>query len=138
MLDKGVPSTFANLKHLYADPSKKETLQALAHDYVENVESPTEGGASDGDLKGKPAGLYYLAQHYNYHLSRDLAKASEFVEEGLAIVPGNVEFHMTKARIWKHRGNTRKAAEVMDGASPQSRFERPLYRYEDREIPTAK
>ncbi|KAI1367885.1 tetratricopeptide [Xylaria arbuscula] len=115
MLEKGVPSTFANLKHLYADPLKKETLQALAHDYVDTAESPKESEASD-DLKGKPAGLYYLAQHYNYHLSRDLAKASEFVEKGLEIVPGNVEFHMTKARIWKHHGNTRKAAEIMDQA----------------------
>ncbi|KAI0521289.1 tetratricopeptide [Xylaria bambusicola] len=116
MLDKGVPSTFANLKHLYTDPFKKETLQSLAHDYVETVESPAEGESSEGDLKGKPAGLYYLAQHYNYHLSRDLGNALQFVDKGLAIVPENVEFHMTKARIWKHRGNTRKAAEIMDQA----------------------
>ncbi|KAI1304829.1 tetratricopeptide [Xylaria venustula] len=115
MLDKGVPSTFANLKHLYADPSKKETLQSLAHEYVEGAESQP-GTESEGDLKGKPAGLYYLAQHYNYHLSRDLTKALEFVDQGLAIVPENVEFHMTKARIWKHYGNTRKAAEIMDQA----------------------
>ncbi|KAI0426834.1 tetratricopeptide [Xylaria sp. FL1042] len=117
MLDKGVPSTFANLKHLYTDPSKKEILQSLAHDYVAAAESQSEGDApTEGELKGKPAGLYYLAQHYNYHLSRDLAKALEFVDKGLAIVPDNVEFHMTKARIWKHYGNTRKASEIMDKA----------------------
>ncbi|KAI1423372.1 tetratricopeptide [Xylaria sp. FL1777] len=117
MLDKGVPSTFANLKHLYTDSFKKETLQSLAHDYVEATESQSGGESStEGELKGRPAGLYYLAQHYNYHLSRDLAKALEFVDKGLAIVPDNVEFHMTKARIWKHYGNTRKAAEIMDQA----------------------
>jgi peptide alpha-N-acetyltransferase len=117
MLDKGVPSTFANLKHLYADSSKKETLESLAHEYVKAKEAESgEEAAADGELKGRPAGLYYLAQHYNYHLSRDLAKASEFVEKGLALVPENVEFHMTKARIWKYHGNTRKAAEIMDQA----------------------
>ncbi|KAI3335993.1 tetratricopeptide [Ustulina deusta] len=117
MLDKGVPSTFANLKHLYTDPFKKETLRSLAHDYVEATASQSRGESStEEDLKGTPAGLYYLAQHYNYHLSRDLAKALEFVDRGLAIVPENVEFHMTKARIWKHYGNTRKAAEIMDQA----------------------
>ncbi|KAI0872202.1 tetratricopeptide [Hypoxylon argillaceum] len=117
MLDKGVPSTFANLKHLYTDSFKKETLESLAHDYVKAKESNPEGEApTDGELKGTPAGLYYLAQHYNYHLSRDLAKALEFVGRGLKLVPENLEFHMTKARIWKHFGNTRKAAEIMDQA----------------------
>ncbi|GAW11938.1 hypothetical protein ANO14919_012910 [Xylariales sp. No.14919] len=116
MLDKGVPSTFANLKHLYTDPFKKETLESLAHDYVKAKESQSGSESPAGELKGTPAGLYYLAQHYNYHLSRDLAKALEFVDKGLELVPENVEFHMTKARIWKHYGNTRKAAEIMDQA----------------------
>ncbi|KAJ2972247.1 hypothetical protein NUW58_g9225 [Xylaria curta] len=118
MLDKGVPSTFANLKHLYTDSFKKETLESLAHDYVKDKESQSggEATANGGDLKGTPAGLYYLAQHYNYHLSRDLAKALEFVDRGLKLVPETVEFYMTKARIWKHYGNTRKAAEIMEQA----------------------
>lgn len=117
MLDKGVPSTFANLKHLYTDSFKKETLESLAHEYVKSKESqPADESVSEGELKGTPAGLYYLAQHYNYHLSRDLDKALEFVEKGLELVPETVEFHMTKARIWKHHGNTRKAAEIMEQA----------------------
>ncbi|KAI8623604.1 tetratricopeptide [Xylariaceae sp. FL1651] len=117
MLNKGVPSTFANLKHLYGDPFKKETLESLAHDYVNSKETKSDGiTPADGELKGVPAGLYYLAQHYNYHLSRDLAKAMEFADRGIELVPENVEFRMTKARIWKHYGNTRKAAEIMDQA----------------------
>ncbi|TGJ86498.1 hypothetical protein E0Z10_g2274 [Xylaria hypoxylon] len=117
MLDKGVPSTFANLKHLYTDPFKKETLESLAHDYVEAKKSQSgDESLAEGELKGTPAGLYYLAQHYNYHLSRDLTKSLEFVDKGLELVPKNVEFHMTQARIWKHYGNTRKAAEIMDHA----------------------
>jgi N-alpha-acetyltransferase 15/16, NatA auxiliary subunit len=117
MLDKGVPSTFANLKHLYADSSKKDTLGALAHEYLEAKQSSSEKEEPSSDApKGEGAALYYLAQHYNYHLSRDLAKAMEFVNKGLELVPQNLEFHMTKARIWKHMGNTQKAAETMDQA----------------------
>ncbi|KAI0171931.1 N-terminal acetyltransferase A, auxiliary subunit [Hypoxylon sp. FL1284] len=118
MLDKGVPSTFANLKHLYTDPSKRDTLGSLAHEYLESKRaSSSENAATDGDaLKGEPAALYYLAQHYNYSLSRDLAKAMEYTDKGIDLLPSNVEFHMTKARIWKHWGNTQKASETMDQA----------------------
>lgn len=117
MLDKGVPSTFANLKHLYTDQSKREVLGALAHEYLESKQASSEKEEPSSDApKGEGAALYYLAQHYNYHLSRDLAKAMEFVNKGLELVPKNLEFHMTKARIWKHYGNTQKAAETMDKA----------------------
>ncbi|KAK9789874.1 putative N-alpha-acetyltransferase 16, NatA auxiliary subunit [Seiridium cardinale] len=116
MLDKGVPSTFANLKHLYTDSFKMDTLGALAHDYWKAKESAGEGAVNGDDLKGEGAALYYLAQHYNYHLSRDLEKALEYVNKGIELAPKNVEFHLTKARIWKHYGNTQKAAETMDEA----------------------
>ncbi|CAJ2512627.1 Uu.00g007460.m01.CDS01 [Anthostomella pinea] len=117
MLDKGVPSTFANFKHLYVDSSKKDTLGSLAQEYLDAKRTSGDTSSSNGDaLKGEPAGLYFLAQHFNYHLSRDLAKAMEFVNKGIELVPDSVEFHMTKARIWKHYGNTQKASETMEQA----------------------
>ncbi|KAH8650002.1 tetratricopeptide [Xylariales sp. PMI_506] len=117
MLDKGVPSTFANLKHLYADSSKKDAIGTLAHEYLESKKSNGAKEGVNGDAsKGEGAGLYFLAQHYNYHLSRDLAKAMEYVNKGIELDSSNVEFYMTKARIWKHYGNTVKAAETMDKA----------------------
>ena len=42
MLDRGVPSTFANLKHLYTDSSKKETLSQLAKEYLEQKKSSSD------------------------------------------------------------------------------------------------
>lgn len=118
MFDKGVPSTFANLKHLYSDPFKKDTLPALAEEYLgEHSSSPdAEGGANGDGSKGKGAALYFLAQHYDYHMSRDLARATEFVEKAIELDSKNVDFHMTKARILKHRGETGKAAAAMDHA----------------------
>ena len=118
MLDKGVPSTFANLKHLYSDESKKEALESLGLAYVEKCENtpePKEDGKGD-KTRGKAAGLYFLAQHYNYHMSRDLRKSMEYVEKAIAVVPTSTEFNMTKARIYKHQGDLQKAFEAMDYA----------------------
>lgn len=111
MLNKGVPSTFANLKHLYSDESKKETLRELAEKYLQSQASDSE--SKD---KGEAAALYYLAQHYNYRLSRDLDKADEYVDKAIAKDPKSVDFSMTKARILKHRGDLAQAAEAMDNA----------------------
>ncbi|TPX11528.1 uncharacterized protein E0L32_007739 [Thyridium curvatum] len=108
MLNKAVPSTFANLKHLYSDSFKKETLPALAEAYLES-----EDGKK---VQGKAAALYFLAQHYNYHLSRDLTKAMEYCEKAIELEPKSVDFAMTKARIYKHHGNVKKASEAMDYA----------------------
>jgi peptide alpha-N-acetyltransferase len=118
MFDKGVPSTFANLKHLYSDAFKKETLPALAEEYLKehSAGSGAEAQANGDSSKGEGAALYFLAQHYNYYMSRDLSKATEYVEKAIELDPKNVDFHMTKARIFKHQGDTAKAAEAMDHA----------------------
>lgn len=117
MLDKGIPSTFHNVKHLYSDATKKDTLASIVSDYLDSrAKSSTNGAANGDESKGETAALYYLAQHYNYHLSRDLTKALEFVDKAIERIPDSVDFHMTKARIWKHIGNLSKAAEIMDKA----------------------
>lgn len=111
MLNKGVPSTFANLKHLYSNPVKKNALRELAEEYLQS--QSTDSSSKD---KGEAAALYYLAQHHNYHLSRDLDKAMEYVDGAIKKDDKSVDFHMTKARILKHGGNLQKASEMMDHA----------------------
>jgi N-alpha-acetyltransferase 15/16, NatA auxiliary subunit len=122
MFDKGVPSTFANLKHLYKDLFKKETLPLLAEEYLTEIKSrtKTESGEAEGaksdSSKGEGAALFFLAQHYNYYLSRDLSKALKYTERAMELDPKNVDFNMTKARIYKHQGDVKKASEAMDHA----------------------
>lgn len=76
-------------------------------------EEPKRNGDTS---KGASAAYYFLAQHYNYYLSRDLDKAMEFIDKAIELEPQSVDFHMTKARIWKHLGDTQKASEIMEQA----------------------
>jgi N-alpha-acetyltransferase 15/16, NatA auxiliary subunit len=127
MLGKGVPSLFANLKHLYSNSFKKETLLSLVQEYIEKQEVLKNGEAKvNGDTpQGNSAVYYFLAQHYNYHLSRDLTKGMEYIDKAIELEPKSVDFHMTKARIWKHLGDPRKASENMDQArelDPRDRY----------------
>ncbi|GAB1216303.1 hypothetical protein ATERTT37_005516 [Aspergillus terreus] len=120
MLKKGVPSLFANIKSLYTNTSKRDTVQDLVEGYVSG-KVPTENGSAEGQANGDnneflASSYYFLAQHYNYHLSRDLAKAMENVDKAIKLSPKAVEYQMTKARIWKHYGNLQKAAEAMEEA----------------------
>lgn len=111
MLNKGVPSTFVNLKHLYSDPSKRDTLASLAEDYL-----GSQASHSLNTDQGESAALFFLAQHFNYRLSRNLTKAMEYVNRAIEKDPKSVEFHITKARILKHNGDLDKASEMMEAA----------------------
>lgn len=98
---------------MYADEFKKATIRELVEAYLSTGTTDQVNGDSS---KGKGAAIYFLAQHYNYYRSRDLAKAMEYVEQAIKEDPKNVDFAMTKARIWKHYGNPQKASEAMNHA----------------------
>ena len=125
MLKKGVPSLFANIKLLYTNSSKRDTVQELVEGYVSN---PPTNGAADGSENTEflSSAYYFLAQHYNYHLSRDLSKALQNVDKALELSPKAVEYQMTKARIWKHYGNLEKAAEEMENARKMDEKDRHI------------
>ena len=109
LLPKGVPSLFANIKTLYSNVAKRDVVQQLVEGYA--------AGLSDSDkTEFKSATLYFLAQHYNYYLSRNLPRALEYVDKAIETSPESVEFQMTRAQIWKYYGNPQKAADEMEKA----------------------
>ena len=121
MLNKGVPSTFANLKSLYSDASKRNIIEQLVEGYTSGKFSHQANGSAEMQTNGDTspfelATLYFLAQHYNYHLSRNLEKAMHSIDKAVERSSKSVDYHMMKARIWKHYGNTRKASETMEHA----------------------
>ncbi|KAJ5086656.1 hypothetical protein NUU61_007963 [Penicillium alfredii] len=119
MLKKGVPSLFANIKYLYTTPAKRDVVQTLVEGYVSgNAGAQTNGsaGAKEDKIEFLSSAYYFLAQHYNYRVSRNLPKALENVDKAIELAPKAVEYQLTKARIWKHYGNPIKAAEEMEKA----------------------
>jgi len=119
MLNKGVPSTFPNIKALYANPEKKAIIEELALGYASGKQM---NGSTDGKTNGETSDrfetsvLYFLAQHYDYVLSRNLEKATEYIDRLLEKDPKNVDYNQIKARIWKHYGDTQKASDTMNYA----------------------
>lgn len=119
MLRKGVPSTFANIKQLYGDASKRKTVQELVEGY-EAGEVSSPAGMSDPTEKEqenfKWSVPYFLAQHYNFAASRDLSKALTYTDKCLSIDPKSVDFHAVQGRTFKYLGQISKAAETMQKA----------------------
>ncbi|KAJ5107854.1 N-terminal acetyltransferase A complex subunit n.t1.c1 [Penicillium angulare] len=116
MLKKGVPSLFVNIKSLYEEPAKRDVVQALVEGYVSSNSAQANGSAESKENDFLASTYYFLAQHYNYLPSRNLPKAMENVEKAIELSPKSVEYQLTKARTWKHYGNTVKAAEEMENA----------------------
>lgn len=119
MLRKGVPSTFNNVKSLYFNTAKRKAIEDLVLSY--DTEKQTNGDAN-GD-SGKDDGsrwersvLYFLAQHYNYKLCRDLEKAVSYTDKLIDLAPKTYDWYMTKARVYKHTGNPSEAAKQMNHA----------------------
>lgn len=119
MLNKGVPSTFPNIKALYADSEKKAIIEELVLSYASGKQM---NGSADGKTNGETLDhfeksvLYFLAQHYDHVLSRNLEKATEYINRLLEQDPKNVDYNQIKARIWKHYGDTQKASDTMSYA----------------------
>ena len=132
VFNKGIPSTFANIKALYTDSEKLNIIQDLVLSYeAETVEGAngTADNATNGDKPQlwKIAVTYYLAQHYNYFLCRDLSKAMEYINKTIELnpEPSDYTYHYTKARIYKHQGDTAQASKAMNEAremDPRDRY----------------
>jgi tetratricopeptide (TPR) repeat protein len=118
-LNKGVPSTFPNIKSLYRDADKKAVIEELVLGYAaDKKNNGSVNGETNGDTSKRfeESVLYFLAQHYNFERSRDLKKATEYIDQLIELDPKSVDYHQTKARIQKHAGDVQKAAATIEHA----------------------
>ncbi|KAF8474760.1 NMDA receptor-regulated protein 1 [Kalaharituber pfeilii] len=115
LLERGVPSTFANIRALYADPAKRTLIPELVHKFLESQESAKSETNGDS-AKALIWTLYFLAQHYDHFRTRDSKKALEYINRAIEASPNKVELHMTMARIHKHMGDLQGAMEIMNKA----------------------
>ncbi|RKP26093.1 NMDA receptor-regulated protein 1-domain-containing protein, partial [Syncephalis pseudoplumigaleata] len=113
MLRKGVPSLFANIKSLYTDAQRVDTIEALMLHYQKQL---CDGSTLDESATSESPTtylwvLFYLAQHFDKLNQQE--RALKLIDEAIAHTPTLVELYMVKARIVKHLGQPQLAAQIM-------------------------
>lgn len=141
-LRRGVPSLFADMKALYACPSKADALLSLFKGYAASMQSPSPslpplmpmpGVAGNGLVPGEDGPEaedasvmlwihHYLAHHYDRIGQVELAIAE--IDKALAHPDTVTECRMAKARFLKHAGDTKQALAVADEARKEDLSDR--------------
>ncbi|XP_015598705.1 N-alpha-acetyltransferase 15, NatA auxiliary subunit [Cephus cinctus] len=118
-LHKGVPPLFVNLRSLYTDQQKVDTIQSLLLEYKDALK--VHGHFSDQEKKNprEPASAllwtyYYLAQHYDYLGCTE--RALKEINAAIDHTPTLIELFVTKGRIYKHAGDVQEAYKWLDDA----------------------
>lgn len=109
LLQKGVPSTFVDIKALYVDDQKADIIESVVEDYYKSLQVMNGHGP---EPTSKLWTMYFLAQHYDHR--RQLERAMSLIDEAIAHTPTLVELHLIRARILKHTGSEHLAAEEMN------------------------
>lgn len=124
-LVKGLPSLYVDVRSLYSDTAKRNTILSLVEGYRDTLErtgslqDPAEA-VSDADdaTTDSPTTyvwtLYFLAQHYNG--LDDSARALAAIDACLAHTPSLPDFHFVRARILKRAGDRFAAQKSMEAA----------------------
>ncbi|KAG6836733.1 hypothetical protein H0H93_004139 [Arthromyces matolae] len=114
-LTKGIPSLFVDIKSLYLDTSKRDTIEEIVEAALVEF-TPAAEPTSPESVEPTTYlwTLYFLAQHYS-HLSRS-KKALETIEVALAHTPTLPELHTCKGRILKRAGDLLGAAKCINDA----------------------
>lgn len=111
-LVKNLPSLFSDIKALYTNTAKRDTIGGIAES-LRDAWDP-RGGARDEPPSSYLWTLYFLAQHYSY--SGDAERALQYINSAIAHTPTLPELHMTRARILKRAGSLDAAADAMEDA----------------------
>ncbi|KAK7684976.1 hypothetical protein QCA50_011811 [Cerrena zonata] len=115
-IERGIPSLFTDIKLLYKDAFKQETIQSVIESHREKLSSPAPPAPSS---ESEPPTtylwtLYFLAQHYSFIGQHD--KSLSLLETALSHTPTLPELFMFKARVLKRVGDPYGAARAMDEA----------------------
>ncbi|XP_026318043.1 N-alpha-acetyltransferase 15, NatA auxiliary subunit [Hyposmocoma kahamanoa] len=125
-LHKGIPPLFVDLRSLYEDQSKAETIEKLIVQYIENLTST--GTFSDGpDEEKQPASAllwayYYAAQHFDH--KNDTDKALHYITAAIDHTPTLIELFIVKGKIYKHAGDPVSAYQWLEEAQAMDTADR--------------
>lgn len=115
---KGCPPVFTTLKSLYSDKEKVAIIEELVVSYETSLKSCRMFSQNDDGKEEPPTTLlwvqYFLAQHYDMIGQQTLAL--EHINTAIESTPTLIELFLIKAKIYKHAGNIKEAAQWMDEA----------------------
>ncbi|XP_063366131.1 N-alpha-acetyltransferase 15, NatA auxiliary subunit [Cydia amplana] len=125
-LHKGIPPLFVDIRSLYADKSKAETIENLVLQYIENL-SKTGTFSSDPSEAKQPASAllwayYYAAQHFDY--KKDTDRALKYIDAAIEHTPTLIELFIVKGRIYKHAGDPVSAYQWLEEAQAMDTADR--------------
>jgi hypothetical protein len=114
-LRRGIPSLFVDLKSLYVDATKRDTIESIVEAFSDEQAKESSLSPAHGESPTTYIwSLYFLAQHHSY-LHRQ-SKALALVTAALEHTPTLPELLMLKARILKRAGDPYGAAKNMNDA----------------------
>ncbi|KAI8986666.1 NMDA receptor-regulated protein 1a [Trametes punicea] len=114
-LEKGIPSVFTDLKALYRDAAKRETIESIAHALLDSLAHASDAPCPRSiDPATYVWTLYFLAQHHS-HLGRH-KRALELLDTALAHTPTLPELYLFRGRVLKRVGDPYGAARWVDQA----------------------
>ncbi|KIM24065.1 hypothetical protein M408DRAFT_331983 [Serendipita vermifera MAFF 305830] len=114
-LKKNLPSLFVDLKPLYKDQEKCQTIQTIVEDYKTELEAAQGSTGEDAESPTTYVWtLYYLGLHYS--AIKDFVRANELLETAISHTPTLPELVMAKARNLKRAGDYVGAVASMDAA----------------------
>ncbi|XP_050682768.1 N-alpha-acetyltransferase 15, NatA auxiliary subunit [Leptidea sinapis] len=125
-LHKGIPPLFVDLRSLYVDQFKADTIEKLILQYVENL-SKNDKFSSRPDEERQPASAllwtyYFAAQHFDYKM--DTARALSFIDAAIEHTPTLIELFIAKGRIYKHAGDPISAYQMLEEAQAMDTADR--------------
>ncbi|KAF0037930.1 hypothetical protein F2P81_010804 [Scophthalmus maximus] len=115
---KGCPPVFTTIKSLYNDKEKVAIIEELVVGFETSLKSSRMFNQNDDGKEEPPTTLlwtqYFLAQHYDLIGQQTLAL--EYINAAIESTPTLIELFLIKAKIYKHAGNIKEAAQWMDEA----------------------
>uniref|UniRef100_A0A8C6T2C0 N-alpha-acetyltransferase 15, NatA auxiliary subunit n=1 Tax=Neogobius melanostomus TaxID=47308 RepID=A0A8C6T2C0_9GOBI len=115
---KGCPPVFTTLKSLYNDKEKVAIIEEQVVGYETTLRSCRMFSPNDDGKEEPPTTLlwvqYFLAQHFD--MIGQQTTALQYINTAIESTPTLIELFLIKAKIYKHAGNIREAAQWMDEA----------------------
>ncbi|XP_045539538.1 N-alpha-acetyltransferase 15, NatA auxiliary subunit [Papilio machaon] len=125
-LHKGVPPLFVDLRTLYKDQSKADTIEKLILQYIENLKKHDRFSSDTEEEKSPASALlwayYFAAQHFDH--KKDTDRALQYIDAAIEHTPTLIELFIVKGKIYKHAGDPVQAYKLLEEAQAMDTADR--------------